>query len=213
MGKINRGILGGFSGKVGNVVGGNWKGIDYMRIKAANVANPRTEAQESQRTKFLMVMRFLSPLKDFLKLGFKQYAIKMTEFNNAMSYNLKNAISGTYPDFTLEYANLLVTRGDLTGAFNGSVSSETAGEVAFSWDDNSGSGSARATDKAILLIYNADKEEVLYDTEGPSRDAAAATLTVPADFSGDTLHAYLSFSKEDESEVANSKYLGTVTVA
>jgi hypothetical protein len=27
MGKINQGILGGFSGKVGNVVGGSWKGI------------------------------------------------------------------------------------------------------------------------------------------------------------------------------------------
>jgi len=40
MGKINQGILGGFSGKVGNVIGGNWKGIDYMRVKPASVANP-----------------------------------------------------------------------------------------------------------------------------------------------------------------------------
>ena len=34
MGTINKGILGGFSGKVGNVVGGTWKGIDYMRSKS-----------------------------------------------------------------------------------------------------------------------------------------------------------------------------------
>ena len=33
MGKINLGILGSFSGKVGNVVGGKWKGISYMRAK------------------------------------------------------------------------------------------------------------------------------------------------------------------------------------
>jgi len=33
MGKIEKGILGGFSGKVGTVVGGNWRGIDYMRSK------------------------------------------------------------------------------------------------------------------------------------------------------------------------------------
>ena len=31
MGKINQGILGGFSGKVGTVVGGSWKGTAYMR--------------------------------------------------------------------------------------------------------------------------------------------------------------------------------------
>lgn len=48
MGKINQGILGGFSGKVGNVIGGNWKGIDYMRVKPASVANPQTEGQVNQ---------------------------------------------------------------------------------------------------------------------------------------------------------------------
>ncbi len=31
MGTFSKGIPGGFSGKVGNIVGGNWKGIDYMR--------------------------------------------------------------------------------------------------------------------------------------------------------------------------------------
>ena len=31
MGTIKQGILGGFSGKVGSVIGGIWKGISYMR--------------------------------------------------------------------------------------------------------------------------------------------------------------------------------------
>jgi hypothetical protein len=43
MGKISQGILGGISGKVGNVIGGSWKGIDYIRVKPSSVANPRTE--------------------------------------------------------------------------------------------------------------------------------------------------------------------------
>lgn len=54
MGVISQGILGGVSGKVGNVVGASWKGIDYLRIKPSNVANPRTEGQVSQRTKFAL---------------------------------------------------------------------------------------------------------------------------------------------------------------
>ena len=44
MGTISKGILGGFSGKVGTVIGGNWKGIDYMRSIPASVSNPRTPA-------------------------------------------------------------------------------------------------------------------------------------------------------------------------
>ncbi len=102
MGKINQGILEGFSGKVGNVIGGNWKGIDYMRVKPANVANPQTEGQVDQRTKFSTVLQFLQPLKDFVKVGYKNYAIKMTQFNSAMSYILKDAVTRTYPDYTID---------------------------------------------------------------------------------------------------------------
>lgn len=111
MGKISQGVLGGFSGKVGNVVGGTWKGIDYMRIKPANVSNPRTAGQVDQRSKFTITLRFLQTMTDFLRVGFKLYANKMTQFNAAMSYNLNNAITGTYPNFSVDYANALVSRG------------------------------------------------------------------------------------------------------
>ena len=45
MGIIKKGILGGFSGKVGNVVGASWKGIDYIRSLPSTVRNPRTPRQ------------------------------------------------------------------------------------------------------------------------------------------------------------------------
>ncbi len=48
MGKIKQGILGGFSGKVGTVIGGNWKGISYMRSIPQSIKNPRTDGQVSQ---------------------------------------------------------------------------------------------------------------------------------------------------------------------
>lgn len=45
MGTIKQGILGGFSGKVGTVIGSSWKGISYMRSRAQSVKNPRTEGR------------------------------------------------------------------------------------------------------------------------------------------------------------------------
>jgi len=93
MGTIKKGILGGFSGKVGTVIGGNWKGIDYMRGKAASVSNPKTEAQLDQRARFRAALKFLQPLTSFIRVGFKNYAVKMTAFNSAMLYNLNNALS------------------------------------------------------------------------------------------------------------------------
>ncbi len=213
MGKINQGILGGVSGQVGNVIGGTWKGIDYLRIKPSSVANPRTEGQVDQRSKFSTVLRFLQPMTDFLRVGFKLYANKMTQFNAAMSYNLNNAITGAYPNFAIDYANSLVTRGNLTGAVDGAVSSPSAATVDVTWTDNSGSGSALATDKAMILLYNAARGESVFTTAGPSRSAGTESISVPSEYTGEDVEVFLGFISEDGSKVANSSYLGSVTVA
>lgn len=212
MGKISQGVLGGFSGKVGNVVGGTWKGIDYMRIKPANVSNPRTAGQVDQRSKFSTTLKFLQSMTDFLRVGFKLYANKMTQFNAAMSYNLNNAITGTYPNFMIDYANALVSRGGLTGAANGAVSS-SGGLVEFTWTDNTGSGNAQATDKALLVVYNPAKDQAIYDNAGAARSVATQNLAMPNDFIGDDVEAFIGFISEDGKEVANSVYIGSVTVA
>lgn len=47
MGIINQGILGGFSGKVGPIVGFRWKSNYYIRARAAKVSNPRTPGNKS----------------------------------------------------------------------------------------------------------------------------------------------------------------------
>lgn len=213
MGRINQGILGGFSGKVGNVIGGNWKGIDYMRVKPASVANPKTVGQVSQRTKFTETLQFLQPMKDFIKVGYKGFAVQKTEFNSAMSYILKNAITGTSPNFVVDYPAVLVSRGALTGASNGAIDVATPGTGTFSWDDNTGSGSALATDKAMLLLYNETKGEVIFTTDGAARSAASQGLVLPPDYSGDTVRAYIAFIKADGSEVSNSSYIGSAVVA
>ena len=52
MGKIKQGILGGFRGKVGTVIGASWNGISYMRGLAQSHKNPKTAAQMTQRAFF-----------------------------------------------------------------------------------------------------------------------------------------------------------------
>jgi hypothetical protein len=213
MGKINQGILGGFSGKIGNVIGGNWKGIDYMRIKPSNVANPKTEGQLDQRSKFATVLYFLQPMKDFIKVGFKGYAIKMTEFNSAMSFNLNNAVTGSYPDYNIDYQTALLSRGSLASALNGSASSSAAGSISFSWDDNSDESNSFATDKAMILIYNADRKEAVFVTDGNTRASGSQDLTIPDSYSGDTVEAFIAFVSENGKSGSNSTYLGSVVVS
>ena len=64
MGKIKQGILGGFRGTVGTVVGSSWNGIAYMKGKPQSVRNPRTDDQVQQRNFFKELQQLVAQLSD-----------------------------------------------------------------------------------------------------------------------------------------------------
>ena len=214
MGNIGKGILGGISGKVANVVGGNWKGIDYLRSKPQSVANPRTVLQVNQRTKFALVLRFLQPNLSFIKIGYKNYAVKQSQFNSAMSYILNNAIVGTDPtDFAIDYSFALLSRGTLSGALNPVFDLSTPGQVQFGWDDNSNEGNALATDKVMVVIFNPLKGESVLITDGATRADLSQTVVIPNSYAGDDLQLFISFKNAEETQLSNSIYIGSGTAS
>lgn len=212
MGIINKGILGGFSGKVGSVIGGNWKGIDYMRSKSNRGKFVATEAQEAQQLKFAATMRFLQPMAGLLNITFRDFAIKMTGMNNAFAYNIKNAITGMYPVFTLDYSLALVSRGDLPNVLGPAVTVGAGSILTFSWTDNSGVGIAKATDQAILVAFCPTLKQAIYTTAGGERSALTGDLNLTP-FSGLPVETYIAFISADGRKKANSNFTGEVTVS
>ena len=64
MGKIKQGILGGFRGTVGTVIGSSWNGIAYMKGKPQSVKNPKTDAQLQQRGFFKDLQSLIGQITD-----------------------------------------------------------------------------------------------------------------------------------------------------
>ena len=62
MGKIKQGILGGFKGKVGTVIGASWNGIAYMRGLPQSVKDRKSAAQIAQRDFFKEVQNLVGQL-------------------------------------------------------------------------------------------------------------------------------------------------------
>ena len=207
MSTIKQGILGGFSGKVGTVIGGSWKGINYMRGIAASISNPRTQAQLNQRAKFGATIKFLQPITTFLRVGFKNQAIQMSAFNAAMSYNIHNAITGTYPAYEIDYPNAAVSQGFLPEALNPSAVSAVAGKIAFTWENNSLDTNAMPDDKALFVVYNPVKQQAITIVDGNTRISGTQTITLPASFSGDEVQCYISFANANQSVLSNSQFV------
>lgn len=212
MGRISKGILGGFSGKVGNVIGGTWKGIEYMRSKANRSKFKPSEAQHAQQLKFALLMGFLQPLTGLLRLTFSDFAVRMTGINNAMKYNLAHAVTGTYPVFVIDYSQALVSRGDLPNALGTSALMGAGGILTYVWTDNSGVGTARPDDQAILVAYCPSLKQTVYTTLGGRRDALTGDLDVSS-FAGTEVVTYIAFVSEGSGRTSVSHFTGTHLVS
>jgi hypothetical protein len=131
MGTIVKGILGGFSGKVGTVVGSTWRGLAVMKsVPGPRKGNP-TLLQLEQQARFTLMIKFLQPLTGLFNQTFSSGTVGMSGFNKAFSYNVLNGITGVYPAFTVNFPMLLISKGDLPNATAPSVTSPLAGHWLF----------------------------------------------------------------------------------
>ena len=211
MATIEKGILGGFSGKVGTVIGGNWKGIDYMRSKSARRNFVPSQKQLEQQLKFALMMRFLQPMSALLEISFIDYAIRKTGVNSAFTYNFSNAITGIFPDYTIDYSTALVSRGILPNVLGPTVVSGAGSILTWSWTDNN-SSDTQPTDQAILVAYCPVMKQAIYTTSGGNRSALTADLNLLT-FAGKVVETYIGFISEDGRNVASSIFTGEVTVS
>lgn len=107
---IKRGILGGFSNKIANVVGSSWKGIAVMRALPLSVANPKTPKQTAQREKFANISFLASEmLSGWVKPLWDRQSKKMSGYNNFVSHNIKYGDSMQ----DLQYGEMVWSKGIL----------------------------------------------------------------------------------------------------
>lgn len=213
MAKLNNGILGGISGTVGNVIGGRWRGIDYIRSKPASVKNPNTEGQRKQRSRFKLVVQLMKKINPLINIGFRNGRRNQTPMNIAVSLNIREAITGTYPDQKINPEALVVSAGDLQGSSSSGMDLSVPETATFTWVNESGVGNASDQDAVMVLLFNTEKNAVIYNLHGASREDETLQISVPASWNGDNVAGYLAFRSETDRDVSDSIFLGEENAA
>ena len=210
MGTHIGGILGRFSGKVGAVIGSRWKGKWVMRGRPDVRKGKPNPALQQQQAKFALMVKFLQPLSLLLNDTHDTLPDDMTGFNNAVSENLRNAITGIYPALTIDYSKVVLSKGVLQNVSAIAATSTAAGKLSFTWTDNS-NGKTLATDTAFVAAYCADLNRWIYFEQAAPRNAGTYSLDVTA-FSGKAVQTYIGFVSADGQTVSNSLFTGQVNV-
>ena len=210
MGTHKQGILGSFSGKVGTVIGSTWRGKWVMRGLTTSKRGKSNPAQLEQQAKFTLMMKFLQPLGSLVKQTYDTSPAEMSGFNKAFSDNVRIAIAGAYPAFTVDYSKVVLSKGILPNVNSPIAASTVAGKVIFTWTDNS-SKTVSATDLAFVAVYNEALNRWIFAQETAARNAGTYTLDV-AEFSGKPVQTYIGFVSADGQNVSNSLFSGQVNV-
>jgi len=197
MAVINQGILGGFSGKVANVVGTSWKGIAVMKALPLSVANPRTAAQVGQRTKMAACVTMLQPiLSQVIKPLNDRFAGKMSGFNYALQASI-NAFSDS--GALQNPQNFKISRAANKAQLIDAIAAEAKiTKVKCTWTSDAGKGYALASDKCYLVGYCPSSGSFAVSSSA-IRSAGQAYLEFPDnDFeAGDKVHIWMAFLRAD----------------
>lgn len=155
MAQIPNGILGTFTGTVGNVCGYMRNGKNFIRSRRRKSSAPMTPKRLAQQQKIKVCNEFTRPFcgTGFFNKTFPAYGNSGTGFNRATSAIMNLAIIGTYPDTAIDYRQVLVSKGSLPSATNASAVVDNEDSILFTWEDNTGTGTAKHNDKAILVAY------------------------------------------------------------
>ncbi|MBR6846816.1 MAG: hypothetical protein IKM74_01645 [Bacteroidales bacterium] len=160
MGKIKQGILGGFRGKVGTVIGASWNGISYMRGLAQSHKNPKTAAQLQQRAFFKEVQELVGQLSD------EQLAFLFPNSVKGMSRrNLLTKQLSAYPIETEEgkHADLadIISLGNAPTADLPDVTiTASRSAVTIAWDDDSDWRSQHADEYPTICVFNVTQKKI-----------------------------------------------------
>jgi hypothetical protein len=212
MGSYVKGILGNFTGKVGTVIGSNWKSINYMKSLPGKRKGMPSSAQVEQQLKFALMLRFHEAFQSLLTLTFANSSKNMTPANYAMGHNIKLAIKGDYPEFSIDYHKVLLSKGKLQPVGGASVEGNGAGKIKFSWIDNSDEyGFSNTDDKAVLIAYCAETNRAVYSLNNGTRSLGTAIMNVSL-FGGKDVETWIAFVNEDGTKFSDSVYLGNVMV-
>ena len=207
------GILGKFLGKVGPVTGYMRNGQNIVRTSSSKKDTLITPARTNQREKIKLCNEFVKPFvgTGFFTRSFPPYGNRGTGFNRAMGVVLNLGIYGNYPHLTLSYPDVLISKGVLPSAANAAAVVNTEGNIVFSWQNNSNAGTAKPTDKAILLAYFTGLGQIIYSFDAATRAGETATL-ITSKLQGNTAETWIGFLSSDEKDAANSVYTGSVEV-
>ena len=211
MAKLQTGLMGPFSGKLGPAVGFTWKGRACVRSYCRHIRDARTPAQLEQRSRFTAMIRFAQQSVHALRLGFRPLGdrLQITEGNcftkrNTSRFRMEGGV------LQVDYSRLTLSEGTLTGVLFATPVFDAESGVSVDYQANATARHASPHDAVYLYAYCPDLAEGRL-MPAAERGDAHIDLDLPCTWRGLDVHLY-GFTVGRHGDPSPTQYLGQGTV-
>ena len=219
MGKVQQGILDGFVGKVGTVVGFFWKGKAVMRGYKKLVRDRNTNDQQIIRIRFAAIGRLAGAFVTAIREGFAATARahQVTEGDIFVQENWGHVHGDISGSATVDYEDFVIAKGNLPEIQYGNATFENPLQVDVPINDSASVIGSHRDDTAFVFVYSPEAGAGILSDTGVRVDEDVS-IHVPAYWNGHRVHVF-GFAKGAAANTqfagvtSNSRYLGSGTIS
>jgi hypothetical protein len=210
MAKYSRGTFGLISGTVNSAVGSSWRGVNYLRNIAKKRSKGPSTGQLTVQAKLVLAANQLARIKAVLNLGFSDKKLnKITGYNAAVRQFILSAVIGEYPDFSVDYAKIQLSKGSLN-QLKQVTFTPSENTLTLNWMAREDAMLGNTDDEVLVLLYNSTSDE--YMTNMSAKRTDGELLLELAEKPGDKIEVWIFCVSKDRKSVSTSQYIGTMTV-
>jgi len=209
MARVQNVLIGRASGSVGNATFSTWKGINVLKAKPESVAQPNTPAQQGQKNRMALMVSVYRLIASVILFGYKEQAIKMSEYNAFVSDNIMDAINLDVSQVaTMDYPNLKVSKGTIGDTAIKTGTADSANRtVKITWDATPIPVGGTATDIGYVVIYDVTNDLWIISDGTLLRSAGTYTSDTLSNVAiGQVYKSYLFFYASDGGSSSDSVF-------
>ena len=160
MGKIKQGILGGFKGKVGTVIGASWNGIAYMKGLPQSQKDPKTAAQMAQRAFFKEIQDLVGQLTAEQQIFLIPTTPQGMTRRNMLAKQLAEDPVVTADSKAVNLADLKTIGNAPTADLPDVTVTTSLSNLVISWDEENDWRTAHANEYPTIFVANVTQKKI-----------------------------------------------------
>lgn len=201
--------------KTSNMKGGaplTKRDIDFLKFLDKGTYPGTSTLDLPRLDKLRKIIDFFDILFYLIDACYQHFKKRKTYVGRAAIENLTNALTGEFPDVSIDFSKVRLLEGTLAPPCGAMHHTDGSNKLSFSWTACTQCNSNQ-NDELMGMLYCPKRHQFWCEQNlGIRRSDRFCTIDAPQEFEGGEVHVWLAYRSSDQRNNSNSSYMGKVLI-